>query len=297
MKTFGKILLAIFSVLGFILTAFWVFMYYLGGLGYYYHDQSVEREFSIAGILILAAFALFILIVVKSFSQTSAVRNICTILLVISLPVSYFATIVGAAFTMVYGPNGCSYTEDIENYGDYGEEAKLPSHFPDEITDDMTVVKYAYYYKYIDIDQFDIYLEVKFKDSETMKKYLDRAKSEFSEKGVEEYKNPYNENYTDVIAYWYWSWSDEWKLNHNSVWFNDNEEYKYVEFEYNTITYSYDELTIIFTYTDVGNDTEVGNEPNKARYYPQLLQRFKVDWSQENNFQSADFFESEAKTH
>jgi hypothetical protein len=213
------------------------------------------------------------------------------------LPVSYFATIVGASFAIVFGPNGCSYTENIANYGDYGEEAKLPSHFPDEITDDMTVVKYAYYYKYIDIDQFDIYLEVKFKDSETMKKYLDTAKSEFSEKGVEEYKNPYNENYTDVIAYQYWSWKkDEWKLDHSSVWFNDNEEYKYVEFEYNTITYSYDGLTIIFTYTDVGNDTEIGNEPNKARCYPQLLQRFKVDWSQENNFRSADFFESEAET-
>ena len=296
MKTFGKIVLTILTVSGFIGVAFWGLIYYLGGLGYYYHDQYVERDLLIAVIAVIAFLILLITVIVAMFIGKRAVRIICTVLLIIFLPLSYYATILTTAMNIVIGPNGCSYTEDIANYGDFGEEAVLPPHFPDEITDDMTVVKYSYYYKYIDISQFDFYLEVRFDNKSTMEKYLEKAKSEFSEKGVEEYTNPYNTNYTDIIAYEYWSWLDEWKLHHNSVWFNNNEEYKYVEFEYKAIIYSYDELTIIFTYTDVGNDTEIGNNPNAAEYYPKLLERFNVEWGQENNFNSASFFEGETET-
>ena len=222
MKTFGRIVLPILSFLGFFSVAFWIFIYYLGGLGYYYHDQSVNRDFSIALIAIVASFILLIAIVVTMFGKAKAPKVICTGLLIIFIPISYYATILGISINIVLGPNGCSYTEDIANYADFGEEAKLPPHFPDEITDDMNVVKYAYYYKYIDITQYDIYLEVKFADKETMKSYLDTAKAEFSEKGVEEYMNPYNSNYTDVIAYEYWSWKNEWILHQNNVWFNDD---------------------------------------------------------------------------
>ena len=295
MKTFGRIVLTILSFLGFFSVAFWIFIYYLGGLGYYYHDQSVNRDFSIALIAIVASFILLIAIVVTMFGKAKAPKIICTVLLIIFIPISYYATILGISINIVLGPNGCSYTEDIANYADFGEEAKLPPHFPDEITDDMNVLKYAYYYKYIDITQYDIYLEVKFADKETMKSYLDTAKAEFSEKGVEEYMNPYNSNYTDVIAYEYWSWKNEWILHQNNVWFNDDEEYKYVEFEYSSITYSYDDLTIIFTYTDVGNDTEIGDNPNAAEYYPKFLERFNVEWSQENNFKSEIIFEDPAE--
>ena len=47
---------------------------------------------------------------------------------------------------------------------------------------------------------------------------------------------------------------------------------------HSAVTYSYDELTVIYNYTRVGSDLAVGDDPDMGEYYPKYLKRFNVEW-------------------
>ena len=274
MKKTGKIVLTILSILSFLSIAFVGSLYYIGGLSHRYYSQAVLNAvyiFCAAAILVLAVL---ILMFVMMFRSKPILRRICTVLLIALIPLALYGSLVGSAILMIAGPNGCSYTEDIANYGKYDYEYQ-PPYFPDAITGDMTVVKYAYFYKYLDTDQIDIYLEVKFSDRETMEKYLAEAKDALSKDGVITYPNPYDPNYTDIIR----------KDRHlSSIYFSCYDDYKYVSMGQYSTTYSYEELTIIYNYTSIGSDIEIGNDPDQGEYYPKYLERFGVEWDPSNNF-------------
>lgn len=287
LKTFGKITLTILSILAFFIVAFLAVIYYVGGLSYLYHSQSVVNQAYGTCAVVFFALIFLIAVIAMMFKSKKFIRVGCTIFLAIFIPVAVFAAFAGMIILTICGSNGCSYTKDIANYGKYDISYTLP-HFPKIITDDMTVVDFAYYYKYIDINQTDIYLEVKFEDKKTMENHLSAAKNSFSEKGVIEYQNPYNEKYFDIIAWEKYTYSDKWTVCHNTVSFEGADDYKYVNCNYISITYSYEELTIIYNYTDIGSDIEIGNDPDNAEYYPKLLERFEVQWDISNNFHSID---------
>ena len=282
-KKAGKILLTVISVLSFICLAFWGCVYYFGGLSYLYYGSGVVIDICIFVAVAILIFALLIAGIVMMFRSKKIIRIICAILIVIFIPVAFYFSYAGMLISFLFGSNGCSYTEDINNYGKYDREYNF-SYFPESVTDDMTVVNFSYYHKYIDVYQDDIYLEVTFENREIMDEYLTTAKNSFSEKGYLTYQNPYNQQYTDIVENDKHTYSDKTVCHGASINFRGDEDYRYVDMWYKSITYSYDELTIIYNYTSIGSDIEVGNNPDEGEYYPKYLERFGVEWNEENSF-------------
>ncbi len=282
----AKIVLSVISLLSFLCLVFWVGLYFCGGPSYYLYDgQRVVKDIFVVFAIIALVLIIYSVLIVFLFKGKKAVRVISAVVLVLLIPISLFSSFIWMIGAGLFGPNGCSYTEDIANYGKYDKEFNT-SHFPEEITKDMTIVNYSYFYKYVDVDQTDIYLEVQFDNKKTMDKYLTTAKNAFSEKGFLTYENPYNSEYTDIVE-------NRWVLHSSegsfasTIEFDGDEDYKYVEMNYYSITYSYDELTVIYNYTSIGSDIEVGNNPDKGEYYPKFLERFGVEWGSDNEFKYA----------
>lgn len=283
MKKAGKILLTVLSILSFISIAFWWGIYFFDGLtNLYYSPYVVKCAYIFVAVALLILLVLMTLNIMM-FKCRKTIQIICTILLIAFIPVAFFGSFVGMAVLVVGGSNGCSYTEDIANYGKY-DDGGVPDHFPEFITDDMSVVKYAYYYKYADIEHFDFYLEVKFENKDIMDQYLNAAQNAWSETGTITYQNPYDPKFTDIIEY-------DWVLNSTRdgylasyIRFDGGEIYQYVDMDYASITYSYEELTIIYNFTEIGSDIAVGSNPDKDEYYPKFLERFGVEWSSDNDF-------------
>ncbi len=279
-KKGNKIALVVLSSILFVSALFWIFIYYLGGIDYMYHSQGVANAFCWTCVIIALSLALFVSVIIFMFKGKRIIKIVCAILLVISIPVSAYLGLLGMAANFL-GTNGCSYTNDIANYGKYDRENNI-AYFPQSITEDMTVVDFSYFYTYIDIHQTDIYLEVKFSDKDTMEKYLDTAKAAFSKNGFLEYENPYNSKYTDIVENRAVLYSDNYYAS--NIEFCGDTDYKYVEMSYSSVSYSYDELTIIYNRTGIGNDIECGNNPDNGEYYPRFLTRFNVEWNKANNF-------------
>lgn len=277
-----KNILAGLSSLFFFNLIFWIGIYYLGGLSHLYYSKGVVNSVIVYVIISALAIAVFVSIVILMFKGRRTLKIISVILLIIIMFASAILSFFEMLFVTVFGTNGCSYTENIENYGKY--DGYDPSYFPINITEDMTVVKFSYFYTYIDIDQVDIYLEIKFKDKETMDTYLSQTSNSFNDGKIISYQNPYNLNYTDIVADTHMMYSSKDGYLVSCIKFEGSEDYKYVEMLYNSISYSYDELTIIYNYTRVGNDIMIGNNPDKGEYYPKYLERFGVEWNPDNDF-------------
>ena len=163
-----KILLAVLSCISFLGVAFFTFIYFYDGLDYMYYSQGVVNAVIIACVIIALSLVVLVFIIVLMFNGNIGARITCSMLLIFFIPVSIVASFLGSAINYL-GPYGCSYTEDIGNYGNY--DFKISNdYFPESITEEMTVVDFSYFYKYLDTYQMDIYLEVKFSDKRTMEK-------------------------------------------------------------------------------------------------------------------------------
>ena len=276
------ITLSLFSLAAFLLGTSTFASYYIDALGFMYHSDGVVRDVCIFLSIVSILFVALIIIIVKAIrAKDGRIALFFGVASGVAI-VSFFSFIFGLGLIIANGTNGCSYTEDIANYGKYDKELKF-DHFPDEITDDMTVIKYAYYYKYVDSSHYDIYLEVKFDDAQAMEKYLETAKEAFSENGIITYQNPYDPKYTDIIM------NTQRILSRDGAFASEIEfegavDRKCVDMIYSSITYSYEDLTIIYNDTCISDDITLGNDPDKAEYYPQFLEHFGVEWSPDNNF-------------
>lgn len=282
MKKTGKTVLSYFSGFSFLSVVFWWAIYYLGGLSYLYYNKEVVKHIFVFFTVVILLLILLIAIIMLMYRSKKAIRIICTILLVIFIPASLYGALIGMLVTGVITTNGCSFTEDIANYGKYDYDFKV-SHFPETITSDMNVVNFRYFYKYSDADQIDVFLEVKFENKEIMNRYLTTAKKALSNNGVLTYQNPYNSKYTDIVENTDVLLNNEGKYA-SFIEFKGDDDYKYVHMRYNSITYSYEELTILYNHTSIGSDIETGNNPNNGEYYPKYLERFGVEWNHKNNF-------------
>ena len=269
----GKILLAVFAFLTFLCMDFWIGIYYLGALTYEHHSEGVVHQ--IFGFFVVSASVLAILTAITVFlfkkGSKKVIKTVAAALLTVCIPLCAYGSWVSFAACYILGPNGCTYTEDIAHYEEYTRY-----HFPESITDDMTVKSFRYYFKYIDTYQTDLYLEVTFNDAATMKQYVAAATAvldEMDEKGTVSFPNPYNASYTDTGT-------------HGRIEFRSTGNYRYVEMHYLCISYSYEDLTLIYSYTDIGSDIEMGNDPDRGEYYPKYLERFGVEWDPDNSFQA-----------
>ena len=281
-KAIGKISLVVFSILSFLGILLFGDLLFSAGLSYLYHSQAVTTRVCIFyGIAIVVLVVIITSIALMFFGKEGTRVGFAVWLLSFSI-IASICSFVGIGVSSLIGPYGCSYTENIANYGVYDNHYDLP-HFPAEITEEMTVVDYRYFYKFLDSSQTDIYLEVKFKNKETMDKFLSIAKNAFSENGSITYTNPYNPIYTDIV-------DNKSVLLTNtqhfasSIDFDEIGNSKYVDMQYSSISYSYEELTIIYNHTSIGSDIYVGDDPDHGLYYPKYLERFCVEWSPENNF-------------
>lgn len=287
-KAFGKIFTLILSLISFgaFLFALSTFAsYYIDPLGYTYHSNKVVRDACVFGVIALLLTAFMItLIIVAIRSKKRRTVIILNSVLAASIVLSLLMFFTGFGMIFVCGTNGCSYTTDIDTYGKYESDGFEISYFPEKITDDMTVVQYSYYYKPVDTHNFDIYLEVKFDDVKTMENYLAKVKDAFSADGCVEYQNPYNSAYTDIVKNTWVIYSNVEGSFISRIQFKGSEEYKYVDMTYYSVSYSYDDLTVIYNYTAIGGDIEVGNNPDAGEYYPKYLEKFNVEHNSENDF-------------
>ncbi|MBQ3074077.1 MAG: hypothetical protein IJD19_05415 [Ruminococcus sp.] len=283
MKKVGKTILTVISGLSVASLIFWTAQYYLGALSHLYYSRDVVVSvYLFIGISVLS-LAVFTAIVIMMYRCKKVISIICAILLILFIPAALLGSFIDMLALGISGPNGCSHTTDIENYGKYDDNMSI-SYFPDSITEDMTVVDFSYYYKYVDISHTDLFLEVRFNNKETMDKYLTTAKSAFSKNGTLTYQNPYNPIYTDIIENTWVSLSANDGYLASYIEFGNFDSYKYVDMNYSSISYSYEELTIIYNYTYIASDIEVGNNPDDGEYYPKFLERFNVEWNPENTF-------------
>ena len=283
MKKLGKIALAVLCFLSYFSAVLWAMAYYRGGSSYLYHNSEVEKPLGVFSAIAILLFVALIVFVVFFFRvKKKLVKIIHTVLAVVIICMMSYVSMGFFLANVVLGPNGYSYTEDIANYGNY-DRGFYTDHFPAEITEDMTVVDFVYFYKYADVDQIDIYLEVKFDDADIMEQYLTTAIDAFSETGTISYPNPYDGKYTDVIRNRSVIWSPEGNFA-AEILFEENNSYRYVDMHYTSVSYSYEELTIIYNYTYLGSDIEVGDDLDQAQYYPRFLQRFGVEWDPDKSF-------------
>lgn len=294
----GKITIAVLSSLFFLCAAFWIIIYYFGAFSYLYHSNGVLYDFCLACALILAAVIVLIVLIRNMFKAGKFIRVVSVIILTVAIPLFAFSSFILMLLVGLFGPNGCSYTEDIENYGKYDENVEhyIPSYFPEDITDEMNVVQYVYFDKYVDIEQSDFYLEVRFESKEIMDKYLTSAKEKMlgnnSTDRVKhelfEYRNVYDANYTDVILCH--SVSGEWKTYNRIEFFVEN--HPTVDMDYKVISYSYDDLTIIYSKTFLTRgDILYGNDHDAGNYCPVYLQRFDVTYDPKNSLTREDIMD------
>lgn len=190
-------IISLFSLLTFLIASSVFAEYYIDALGYRFCSIWVIVDACIFIVVFLALLAAVIYPIVKVIKNTLDDSHDITLSLLLAIPiVSIFAFVAGFLMVFVNGSNGCSYTEDINNYGQYEIGESEIAYFPEKITDDMTVVRYSYYAKHIGGSNYDIYLEVRFDDIEVMERYLDEARASFSHNGYVEYTNPYDPTYT-----------------------------------------------------------------------------------------------------
>lgn len=275
-KTF-LILLSLACIVAFVLAYLSMSGVFLFGQSdYLYYDDQVVRVGHIYRVVALFIFGITVtLIVIAVRSKSNTIHKIFSTVLLAALLAAYvFMSSMGFALYVVVGPYGCSYTEDIADYGVY-DMGGIPNHFPKAITDEMHVVKYTYFYKYSDLSHWDYYLEVKFDDKATMEKYVTEAKGTFQ--SWREYQNPFNDKYIDILDYDGYG-SPGWGG------FGGSEDYKVTYIDHDAVIYSYEELTIIYTNTQLKEEIGVGDDPNRGFYYPQVLKRFGIEWDPDKDY-------------
>lgn len=269
MKKIVIALLASLSAILFILFALLSLQFHFGYLYYYEFYTTDSVVASIVWVAILLVISILFLLVFR-FACKTGKAALLVILTVVFAGLSVYS--LGAC---AFGYNGCDYTEDIANYERFGSNI---GYFPEEITDDFEVVDYSYYHTSVDTDHTEIYLEVRFDNRDVMEQYLTSSISAFDKYGVQEYQNPFNPTYTDVIA-------DTIVMERGSretfsayIDCDAYQKHRYVDANYRAISYSYEDLSIIYVYLYMGSDVSI------EHYYPKYLRRFDVEWNSDIDF-------------
>lgn len=279
----SRISLTLMSLFAFAFAFFFSAIVVLGE-EFYLYPQGISVElivyWVIAAIVLFAIMVLLLIYYWRTIFHGFGRQILSAFLVIAYIVMLLFAGLLSHAIYMLLGQQGHSYTEDIKNYGIYDFESS-PKHFPESIDDDMEVIKYSYFYKYADAHHKDIYLEVKFDSKEKFDLHLSEAIKAFGEDGVYTYENPYDSSFTDVIEKDCARWIPRNDIRHAAfieMKTSDFSDYSYVDMIYRSVSYSTDELIIIYNLTEVWSDLEI------SYYYPAYLKRFGVEFDAKNNF-------------
>ena len=160
-----KKLLCILSILSFLNLTFWLALRYIGGLSYLYYSKNVVNAIYTFFAIAILVLVIVIAIIIMMYKCRKSIRIISIVLLIAFITAAHSVSFISFAYSVISPSIGCSYTEDIANYGKYDVKYN-PTYFPQSVSEDMTVVEFVYFHKYVDINQTDIFLEVKFENGE-----------------------------------------------------------------------------------------------------------------------------------
>lgn len=172
------------------------------------------------------------------------------------------------------------YTDNIEDYNT--EKYPMPEFlFLDKIPSYADVVAF-YYYDYW-YEQQDYYLELKFESAENLDTYVSELKLHYlnnakdwnrvyEEDWIVEQKNPYNENYEELICtvcrtYKTKPTGGEQAFTGYQIW---DDELKVYKCNFGIISYSYEDLTVI------QSRASGWFQENVNKYLPKYFSRFNV---------------------
>ena len=271
MKKILTDLLASIAIICFALFALLSLSFHFGYL-YYYEFYTMDSVVaSIVWTALLIIISIFFVLLLRFVCKTKKLAVLVALIVVFAYLSVY------SFFACAFGYNGCDYTEDIANYDRFGANVK---YFPEEINDDFEVVDYSYYHTLCDTDHTEIYLEVRFDNREMMEEYLSSAIFALgSSSGVQEYQNPFCSTYTDVVA----DRGAMMRLGSGEAFSayidcDSYQKHRYVQANYDAISYSYEDLSIIYVHLDIGSDISIDH------YYPKYLRRFDVEWNSDIEF-------------
>ncbi len=260
-----KMLLTVFLCINFFFVALFSGYYYCRWVGVYdYVNDGAVIGTIIWAVVILVSLAILIVLLVFLHRKTEkhkALQMLNLDILMLLLPISAFTAIYFLAMSAFGDIVGYSYTENVEHYQEIiaPEENAIYTHFPDINDEDMEVVNFSHFFKVTDHGRYDVFLEVRFDDRETMERYVSQAISALGERYGKTYQNPYDPSYTDSVK-------EEYDIHWDYC--LDNTDYD-IDAYYQGISYSYDDMTVLYVYTDIeGISAE--------EYLPKYLQYFKI---------------------
>ena len=259
-----KILLTVFLCINFFFVALFSGYYYCRWLGVYdYVNDGAVIGTIIWAVVMLVSIAILVVLLVFLHRKTEkhkALKMLNLDILMLLLPISAFTAIYFLSMIVFGNTVGYSYTENVEHYQEIieSEENAIYTHFPDINDEDMEVVNFSHFFKVTDHGRYDVFLEVRFDDRETMERYVSQAISELGERYGKTYQNPYNSSYTDSV-----------KEKYDIHWDFDHDDHCDIDAYYQGISYSYDDMTVLYVYTDIeGISTK--------EYLPKYLQYFGI---------------------
>lgn len=164
------------------------------------------------------------------------------------------------------------YTQDISQYNskDFPIDQTF---FLKEIPSNADAIAFSYY-DYWEED-FDLYLELKFKNQQELEDYLTELKNyvinSFESRDIErlfrEVINPYDSSYTDLFIMAYITMQGDKMFTGYEIKVSDNS--KLFSCNFGVISYSLDDLTVIQSATS-------GSFENVNKYIPKYFERFNV---------------------
>lgn len=216
------------------------------------------------------------------YMKTKKMKNKKRNLIIIFSIVSAIALIF-VVWGVIVAKNDIRYTEDINDYNSGKYKFFDSDIFLEEIPSDLEVVDFSYY-SYVNENKRDIYLEVKFDTVDKLEAYLSTIKqmaidnNPISSVSFEngtcffEEQNPYNKSYIDI----FYSFPFANKNNVDYVGYSVDTERENTEYGgcFSIISYSYEELTIVQTYSS-GCYLE-----NVDEYIPKYFRRFDIPLTQ-----------------
>ena len=146
--------------------------------------EEAPRFYKLVSLYMTVSFVIGIVYCVATMKKHGGFKALIAVLLIIfAFPILFIAA--------AQGSTNISHTTDIENYGIYDYPEKMPDFFPKEITEEMTPVKFSYYYDNSWDWCYELYLEVKMTEQE-----YDSYKSQYSGKLVACW---YADSYTEYV--------------------------------------------------------------------------------------------------
>ena len=186
--------------------------------------------------------------------------------------------IIVALFIKFCVPSGVYMTTDVKDYNKSKEHPIYSSLFLPELDPSLDVVSFYHYNYYYEVE--DIYLEIKFQEIDKMEEYIKTLKDQCKQAIDPEVKqppygwlieetNPYDSKYIDFICLYLKGYTSN-NETRSGYSIEINEKNTVITGAFSSITYSYEDLTVIQT------DMHGFFRSTVHKYIPQYFIRFNI---------------------